>query len=1230
MKKSKSSKESIPVTRYVGIGASAGGLEAIESFFKNMPPDSGFAFIVIQHLSPDYKSLMVELLSKRTEMEVIRAEEGMTVEANHVYLIPPKQNLTIFHGKLLLKEQTPGRGINLPIDIFLRSLAEDQGEKAVAIILSGTGSDGTRGVRAVKELNGLVIVQDEESAKFDGMPRAAISTGLADFIIPPETMPTQLIACVEHPLGQLHNRTARLLDNEDSLTRIFAELREKTKVDFTYYKPSTINRRIERRITVCQAKNIDDYVRYLLAYPGEVMILYRELLIGVTNFFRDPKAWEVLSEKYLPPLLTRSGNRELRFWTAACSTGEEAYTLAIVVKEAMEKLEINRDVKIFATDLDRDAIITAGSGVYPESIAADMEPELLAKYFYKKGDNYQIVRNIREMVVFAPHNLVNDPPFTKIDLVSCRNMLIYLQPVLQKKAMSMFNFSLNDQGILFLGSSETVGDMADYFLPLSPKYKIYESAGKPFTQNDGNGSVANARDTRTRLNETFFHENPRRHTVNDEGLLISRLMEIFSDRFIPLTVVVNEQLEILYSMGNSEGIFRIPSGKTNFDISKMANKDLSVPLSTGIQKVFRTGEPIIYNNIRLRYMEENRMIRMQIVPMPERKGHTHLVAVFLEIMENKSSENLSSEIEEFDITEQTRQQISEMEQELQFTRENLQATIEELETSNEELQATNEELLASNEELQSTNEELQSTNEELYTVNSEYQNKINELTELNNDVDNLLTGSKIGTLILDENMQIRRFSLEIEKIFKIIDMDLGRPISHLAHQLKDFDLIPAIKKVQQEDESYEEEVVSESNRIYLMRILPYHIGPRTFSGVVVTFIDITEAKQREIDLKNSLGLATDIIEHIPAGLFEYSLNEEGEMILDASNPEAEKMTGISAREWGGKPFDQIWPEAKKQGLTRKFMDVLRTGEIYSTEELQYEDQRVKGGFSIQAFQIPGNRLAVSFEDITSRLLNQEKLRKSEERYRSLFEKMAAGVMYQSNEGEILSVNPAAEKILGIEFSKMSGKNSHDPMWITVDENEEKLPADKHPSMVALRTGKPVNGFIMGVMNPEEKGFRWILINSEPLFHDDEDKPYQVFTTFTDISQQMKTQKALKSAGERLDWAFKTTGMAWWDWEPVANTVTVSDKKAIIAGFKPEEVEQNLDFWTSKIHSEDYEVTMKAMKEHLEGHSDQYYAEYRLKKKDGKYVKLADHGEVVKRDNQGRPLRVIGTVKKLDD
>jgi len=833
---------------YVAVGASAGGLEAIDEFFTNMPVDSGLGFIVIQHLSPDYKSLMVELLSKKTDMPVHRAEDGLLVLPNHVYLIPPKKNLSIFHGKLLLSEQDHSHGINLPIDVFLRSLAEDQAEKSIAIILSGTGSDGMRGVRTVKENGGMVMVQDEDSAKFNGMPRSAISTGLPDFILKPAHMPKQLLAFIQRPYGSMAARSETLLSDEDGLTRIFALLREKCKVDFTYYKPNTVTRRIERRMTVTQTDTISDYVAFMNNYPGEATSLFRELLIGVTSFFRDPGAFERLSNEELPNLIRMSEGRELRLWVAACSTGEEAYSLAIMLRECMDELGMRRDVKIFATDIDRDAIHFAAAGVYPESVAADLSPRYLAKYFFKREDNFQVARSIREMVVFAQHNLIKDPPFTNIDMVSCRNVLIYLQPNLQRKVLDYFNFSLRQNGILFLGTSETTGEAAEYFELLDAKNKVYRSKGKSKIIVDP-GHVPGATDTRAREMKDRYSSVRRSYRAHEEDRVLERFLESLSADYLPLAVIVNEAMEPLHILGDTEGYFKVPSGKPTNDITKMAAKELAIPLSTGIQKVFRQGHELKFSNIHLHGI--SRTVDLRIRLLPPQKDQEPLVAVLLIESRREGTGEKAAATFNYDVSKEAEQRLRDLEQELQFSSENLQATIEELETSNEELQATNEELLASNEELQSTNEELQSTNEELFTVNAEYHSKIIELTELHNDVDNLLTASHMGKLILDENLEIRRFSRQTATIFKLLESDIGRPITHISHYLVGEDPVEAIKKVQATSADLVKEVRTTDGRWFLMRILPYTIGPKTFSGTVLSFIEITEIKATEASLRDS-------------------------------------------------------------------------------------------------------------------------------------------------------------------------------------------------------------------------------------------------------------------------------------------------------------------------------------------------------------------------------------------
>ncbi len=1081
---------------YVGIGASAGGLEALEAFFTHMAADSKMAFIVIQHLSPNYKSMMVELLSKRTEMPVRRAEEGMLVEANSIYLIPPKKNLSIFHGKLLLSESDHARGLNLPIDVFLRSLAEDQAEKAIGVILSGTGSDGMRGIRAIKEAGGMVMVQSEESAKFDGMPRAALSTGLADFTLPPDEMPQKLISFARHPYAAKVDHPQALLFDEDRLTQIFAMLRERTRVDFTFYKPSTVIRRIERRMTVNQIHDLSDYVRFMESHPGEVTTLYRELLIGVTNFFRDREVFDALETQYLPTLFEHIEGREARFWVAACSTGEEAYSMAMLSREVLEQMGKSLEIKIFATDIDRDAIVRAGNGLYPESIAADLSPKLLAKYFHRREDHYRICRSIREMVVFAQHNLIKDPPFTNIELVSCRNLLIYLQPVLQRKAMELINFSLNPQGLLVLGNSETTGEPADLYEVLNQKYRIYTSKGKRHRISNSSGF------------STVLEVQPWQHHVRltnnthprgqDEERLLDRLLQSLAGDYVPLTVVVNDQMETLHILGNSDGYFQRPSGRQTNDVTKNVVRDLAIPLATGLQKVFKTGVELKYTNIRIHWHDELKSVQIRIRLLPGKKGQEPLAAVFIEETA-PLKETTPGGTSVYDVNLEAEQRIHDLEQELQFSRENLQATIEELETSNEELQATNEELLAGNEELQSTNEELQSVNEELHTVNTEYQSKIIELTELNNDLDNLIASTRIATLFVDENLTVRRFTPEIRRIFKILDGDIGRPINHLTHNLADDDLLESVQDVACRGVVTEREVRTRDGDWFQMRILPYHIGATATAGAVMTFLDIGLLKTIQDMLSDHKSLLASLYRAAPVGVSRVvnrTLLEVNHQFCQSLGYDREELIGQSAR--------LLYPTTEEfEAVGTILYKQIRK---YSVGTMETRWQRKDGTVFpvlLSASSLrptnPDDGTTFTALDLSTNKQDAARVKASEERYRQLVDSLAEGVVNQNADGEIISANPAAERLLGLSKDPETGRITADAYWRVLHEDGSACLADQHPTQVALRTGLPVKAVILGLCDPHLNQTRWLQVSAIPLLEPSTGNPIQVCSIFHDIT-----------------------------------------------------------------------------------------------------------------------------------
>ena len=1112
----RSSQDNSTPLFYVGIGASAGGLEALESFFSQMSADSGMAFIVIQHLSPNYKSMMVELLSKRTAMPVRRAEEGMRVEANSVYLIPPKKNLSIFHGRLLLSESDHSRGLNLPIDVFLRSLADDQAEKAVGVILSGTGSDGMRGIRTIKEAGGMVMVQNEESAKFDGMPRAAISTGLADFTLPPDEMPEKLLSFARHPYAAKADRPQTLLLDEDNLTRIFALLRERTRVDFTFYKPSTVSRRIERRMTVNQVHDLRDYVRFMEDYSGEVMTLYRELLIGVTSFFRDREVFDELENRYLPALFKRVTDWEIRFWITACSTGEEAYSLAMLSREVLKKIDRRLKIKIFATDIDQDAILRASSGVYPESIAADLSPKLLSKYFYRRDDHYQIDRSIREMVVFAQHNLVKDPPFTNIELISCRNLLIYLQPVLQRKAMESINFSLNPQGLLVLGSSETPGDLADLYEPLNQSCRIYASKGKRYQGSGSDFSVVPETLPWPHRARSIHGVWPRGH---DEERFLNRVLQGLAGDYIPLMVVVNERLEPLHILGNPDGYFQRPSGWQTNDITKNVIKDLAIPLATGLQKVFKANEELKYSNIRIHWRDELKTIQIRIRPLPGKKGQEPLAMVFIEEIDSPK-ESITDGNPIYDVSLVAEQRIHDLEQELQFSRENLQATIEELETSNEELQATNEELLAGNEELQSTNEELQSVNEELHTVNTEYQSKIIELTELNNDLDNLIASTQIATLFIDENLTVRRFTPEIRRMFKILDSDVGRPINHLSHELVDVDLVDLVWNVVRRGQEYEREVRTRNGDWFQMRILPYHIGVTSVSGVVLTFIDIGLFKAVQDMLSDRETLFSSLYRAVPIGvsrIVNRTFLEVNDQFCRTLGYAREELIGQSTRLLypSSTEFETVGSDLKQQ--VRK----------YSVGTIETRWRRKDGTIfpvllsaSSSHPSNPNDGTTLTALDLSSHEKEAARAQASEQRYRQLTDRLEEGVVYQDAHGMISFANAAAERMLMLNRESESGRFVANPHWSMLRENGMEWPIDQHPAMIALRTRLPVKAMIMGLRHSQSAQTRWLRVSAFPLLEFGTEQPVtQVCSIFHEITEFVETTSQLIHAQEALrQWA----------------------------------------------------------------------------------------------------------------
>jgi two-component system CheB/CheR fusion protein len=839
----------------VGIGASAGGLEAFESFFTNMPPDSGMAFVLIQHLDPKHKSILSELLRRYTRMPVSEVQDGMTVEPNHVYVIPPNRNMALMNRKLHLVEATETLGLRTPIDYFFRSLAQDLKDKAICIVLSGTGTEGAMGLRAIKGEGGMVMVQEPESAKYDGMPRSAIATGIVDYVLPPEKMPEQLIRYVRH---QVSDVTAVQPDtprtDSSLLQRIFLIIRSQTGHDFSFYKQNTILRRIERRMAVNQITRLADYVHHMQNDPKEAVILFKELLIGVTNFFRDREAFDALRDKVIPKLLgERLDQDPVRIWVPGCATGEEAYSIGMLCQSFMNTTGVSVPVQIFATDIDGDAIESARLGVYPDSIAVDVPSDFLVRYFSKEDGSFRVKKEIRDKVVFALQNVITDPPFSKIDLISCRNLLIYLGPSLQKRVLSLFHYSLKRQGFLFLGSSETIGEFSDYFSVMDRKWKLF----KRKETEEIRGKLLDFQAptlTDRRIDAQIAGYVPQVRTTSYREIAEKTLLESYG----PSAVLISEKSDILYIHGRVGKYLEPPSGEFTGNIVAMAREGLKLALLNAIRRVALRKSDVRIDRVSIKTNGGDQLINLVVKPVSRPPAMEGLQIVIFEDIQarDECKEEIASRGHTSDEDDP---RIAELEQELRSTKEYLQTTIEELETTNEELKSTNEELQSSNEELQSTNEEmetskeeLQSINEELTTVNAELQQKIEELSKTSSDLNNLLTSTQIGTIFLDRGLRVQRFTPTMSDILNLIPTDVGRPISHIVPKIRYGKLTDDAKRVLETLVPRETEIQSEDDRWFFMRILPYRTIDNVIDGVVITFVDITQLKATESRLKEEI------------------------------------------------------------------------------------------------------------------------------------------------------------------------------------------------------------------------------------------------------------------------------------------------------------------------------------------------------------------------------------------
>jgi two-component system CheB/CheR fusion protein len=896
----------------VGIGASAGGLEAIEQFLSKASDTSGMAYIVVQHLDPTHKGMLPELLQRVSRMKVTQVSNNIAVLPDNIYVIPPNKTMSISKGVLHLHKPSEGRGQRLPIDLFFQSLADDQREHAVGAVLSGMGSDGSLGLRAIKEKNGITMVQDPTTAKYDSMPRNAIDSVTIDIVGAPGELPSRLNDFFKQ-IPILKTELNLKAKDRSSLEKIISLIRAYTGNDFSSYKKNTLYRRIERRMVIHKIEKISSYVRFLNNNPKEIEILFKEMLIGVTSFFRDMAVWENLKENILPDLITRlEPGSILRAWVPGCSTGEEAFSLAIVFKEALEKINPHGgfSLQIFATDLDAEAIETARKGVFPKSISDNVSDERLNRFFLKTDDGYFINTEIREKVVFAHHNILMHPPFTKIDILSCRNLLIYMEPELQKRMIGLFYYSLNPEGIMVLGSSETLGAQYHLFTLLDLKWKIFKRSANLVSPDLFELSTAFTRTKSINSDRDFSGPVPNLQTLADQLMLT----------YSPAGVLVNETGDILYVSGHTGRYLEPAVGKANMNIFAMLREGLRTEFPVAFRKVLLKKESVVLKNIKVGTNGTTRIVNINIqwIDKPEAlKGK--LMVTFKDVQEIPDlSQHVGKGKKPLESI-----RIIELEKELKYAREKIQDTLEAMQSSQEELKFTNEEFQSTNEELQSTNEELmsskeemQSLNEELQTLNAELQSKVDDYARVSNDMKNLLNSTDIATLFLDRKLNIRRFTNQAVKIFKLIKSDIGRPLTDQVSDLNYPGLTDDIQTVMKTLVFLKKEIPTNDGRWFSVRIMPYQTLDDDIDGVVITFFNITDLKEIQMKL------------HETEQMNDLLMNSSSDIIIKLSpewkilevNPAAEKYLGKKQDEMLGKNYIQMFVPASLRRKTEDEME----------------------------------------------------------------------------------------------------------------------------------------------------------------------------------------------------------------------------------------------------------------------------------------------------------------------
>jgi two-component system CheB/CheR fusion protein len=1099
----------------VAIGASAGGLDSLERVFANLPTDTGMAFVVLQHLSPDFKSLMDELLSRRTAMPIRQADHDMALEPNTVYLLPPMKEMIIRGRRLLLNDRDPRLGLTLPIDMFFRSLAQDAGERAVAVVLSGSGSDGSRGVTEIKKAGGTVICESPDTAQFNGMPLSAIRTTMVDQVLPPEEI---ALALAELGKPEIHRAPLdRGSDGDRGVDAIMRLLRDEYAIDFSHYKASTVTRRIERRLALNRSLDIDMYVEQLRSDPNELSSLYEDLLIGVTRFFRDDSSFETLEHRIIPDIVERAtADEQVRVWVPGCATGQEAYSIAILLHERFHARRRAVNLKILATDVHKASLEVASAGLYSEEQVAGISQERLERFFTLRPEGYQVSSAIRETIVFAPHNLIRDAPFTKMDLITCRNLLIYFQPHAQKTVLTLFHFSLKPGGYLFLGSSESPGGLLDEFDTIDDHAKIFRKRRDIRLPRDLRLPLPRG-GTAPRVLPAAI---PRNNGVNPQLLAAyDRLL----NRFMPPSFLVDEHGLLVDTFGGAESLLHVKARRPSQNVLDMVSDELRTAISGALHRVRLEVESVRYPAVSI----GGNGHRMSLVAEPLRDQHgavTHilisldggvstarpLIPPYADVPPDPVSEVATTS----DGGGPSRDQLRALEEELAYTKERLQSAVQEHETANEELQATNEELIAANEELQSTNEELHSVNEEMYTVNAEYQKRNVELQELNDDIEHLLNGTEVATMFLDRQLCIRKFTPRIAEVIRVIPQDLGRPLHTFTHDLAYPTLMADVERVLRDGVAIEAQTWDKRQRCLILRILPYRgrmKDPKDApDGVVLTLTDISTFEQTRAKLAE----LSAIVESSEDAIIGKSLDG----VITSWNNGAVRLYGYTAEEAIGRHASFLYPVGQKDEI-EKILRQVRDGrpvERLETRRLRKDGTIVHVSVTFSPILDSANCLVgisgIS-RDITQLMRARQEIAEREERIRLLLDSTAEAIYGIDLSGVCTFCNSSCARMLGYESpAELIGKQIH-PLIHHSRADGTPYAAEQSPIFESLRSreGAHVENEVLwrrdGTSFPAEY---W----SHPIFRGSE--VIGAVVTFLDVTERRKAEQEIQDGVRRRE------------------------------------------------------------------------------------------------------------------